>query len=616
MTEENKYACFKTFNVDNRCIKVIDNYKGTTYPNIAECMRNCNSESEEIALKKLKDKYKLKDLIEYIKPKLSVNLPNLNDIPILNYNKETYNKKVFDSDEIKTFYSLLVTTENDKFVFTNLFFEKFIETSNCILGTSFHVNIISAIKNRKINYSFDDIEKDYIYHFMDEKYKKDFDIEIKTFVESTKLFFIKPISIQNNIIKIGHQAFMIIKKNTSILNVFIYDPISDPDSTIMETFEEFFKIQFKDKYKHTFFNLSKIYGIQDFEQRNPINKHFLEIVDIHSKSLLLNLQDFLNFAEDIYLESTKDLINFKNIVYSRFFIGLSENHILKLDIDKVIDIIFEIINLDIKSYRENSYKIYDSTSSMFISNSLTPKFNELIIKEQELGIKKNELIKKYNENRQFDYFENLCQLWCYYTIVLMLINPDIDPYTIIKSSFYQSTNSKNIERLYEAILIRNEEKKSNDSMSFLFDNDFIEKQEKHLEELKEMIIPDEKNSVFDEHFRILYIKITNFIILNILYNRTFDKYLLYSIGINDKSNDIFRIKMIPEKVNKMLDDFNFDTTEMTASKIFSIIKTGKKFLDVNSDILKTKEYKLVGGSIFYKKYLKYKNKYLKLKKIE
>jgi hypothetical protein len=89
-------------------------------------MRNCNLESEEIALKKLKDKYKLKNLIDYIRPNLLVTLPNLNDIPILNYNKETYNKKVFNSDEIKTLYDLLTTTENGKFVFTNLFFEKFI----------------------------------------------------------------------------------------------------------------------------------------------------------------------------------------------------------------------------------------------------------------------------------------------------------------------------------------------------------------------------------------------------------------------------------------------------------------------------------------------------------
>ena len=66
---EAKYICNKTLNVENRCLKTslpIDT-EIKTYSTVAECMKNCNLEDEVIALNKLKEKYKLKNLIEYIK---------------------------------------------------------------------------------------------------------------------------------------------------------------------------------------------------------------------------------------------------------------------------------------------------------------------------------------------------------------------------------------------------------------------------------------------------------------------------------------------------------------------------------------------------------------------
>ena len=198
----------------------------------------------------------------------------------------------------------------------------------------------------------------------------------------------------------------------------------------------------------------------------------------------------------------------------------------------------------------------------------------------------------------------------------MLINPTIDPYSIIKASFYQSTNPKKMEALFEDKKEEIKFRGSQDPDSFIFDNDFIKLEEKRLEELKIKIFPSKEQAIFHEHTRILYIKITNFIIINILYNRTFDKYLLYSIGLHDLSNKVYRKQMIPEKVNEILNDFNFDDNKLTANTILSVIKTGKNFNDVNSLILNKKPIYIGGSSNnndYYQKYLKYKNKYLKLK---
>ena len=56
MTDQPKYTCFKTTNINERCLKTtfpINEPGYTSYPTLAECLRNCNLEDEEIALKKL-----------------------------------------------------------------------------------------------------------------------------------------------------------------------------------------------------------------------------------------------------------------------------------------------------------------------------------------------------------------------------------------------------------------------------------------------------------------------------------------------------------------------------------------------------------------------------------
>jgi hypothetical protein len=643
MTEQPKYTCFKTTNVDGRCLKTtipISEPGRTSYPTLAECMKNCNLEDEEIALEKLRKKYKLKNLIQFIRPNLTDTFSKLNDVPILNYENKIYNKKIFNESEMKTLYALIVLRDGEKSVFTNLFFNDFLKSSNGIEGAHIDIDIIPPfIQPLKIIYTKNDFAKEYIYHFMDEEYRKNFDTEVESFISSSKLFLVKAICIMNNITNTSHQTFMIIKKGLEKidLQVFIFDPVSEnyKDSKIGESLELFIQVQFSSKYKYTFFNLSKLYGVQDFEKYNPLQISFSKIIEVHSNSILQSLNAFLMTASSIFSECHNDLDIFKKKTYEMLFIGLSEKNIFKEDIDKIIEEIFKNITTNPQNYADNYNKMNQIIFDVFKNNIVKPKCEHLLMSEHKIAIEKDNILTKLNEYKYYDYFNGLCQLWCYYTIVLMLINPTIDPYSIIKASFYQSSNIKKMNALYEIKKEDIESSKNDESEAFIFDTDFIEKEMEKLENLKIKIRKNKFDPILDEYTRILYVKITNFIIINILYNRTFDKYLLYSIGQHDRGADSFKKEMIPQKVNAMLNDFTFSSTE----NLIEIVKKGKNIIDVNALILQEKQKRpfemtddkpfflpkplivkneiLLGGMLYndkyYEKYLKYKKKYMKLK---
>jgi len=133
-----------------------------------------------------------------------------------------------------------------------------------------------------------------------------------------------------------------------------------------------------------------------------------------------------------------------------------------------------------------------------------------------------------------------------------------------------------------------------------------------------------------EHIRLIYIKITNLILINILYNRLQNKYLLYSIE-KGCMQDYCEKKMIPEKVNELLDKLSFDETKLTKESILEKIKKGNLINNINSAILSDKSTVLNDYEEYYyepiidlspvisivskEKYLKYKNKYLQLKNL-
>jgi hypothetical protein len=122
MTEiKEKYACFKTSKVEDRCLKITrEDYEGVTYPSLKECMKNCNLEEETAALDKLKANYRLKKIVEFIRPNLITTFDKMNDLPILNFDGKIYNRKLLNLEEIKMLY-IILNSRKPNFKNINLF---------------------------------------------------------------------------------------------------------------------------------------------------------------------------------------------------------------------------------------------------------------------------------------------------------------------------------------------------------------------------------------------------------------------------------------------------------------------------------------------------------------
>jgi hypothetical protein len=181
-----------------------------------------------------------------------------------------------------------------------------------------------------------------------------------------------------------------------------------------------------------------------------------------------------------------------------------------------------------------------------------------------------------------------------------------------------------------------------------FDQDYIKNQNLKFEKYKIKVEKNKLDVDFLEHTRLVYIKITNLILINILYNRFQNKYLLYSIE-RGCQRDICEKNMIPEKVNEILDKLSFNETKLSKESILEMIIRGRNIDSINSAILKDKstvpsDYEelyfeprvdplaevqknidsplvppvplskyVKPEPVFLEKYMKYKNKYLQLK---
>ena len=186
-------------------------------------------------------------------------------------------------------------------------------------------------------------------------------------------------------------------------------------------------------------------------------------------------------------------------------------------------------------------------------------------------------LNEYN----MDYFDCNCYIWSYYTLILILINPTLNVYDIIRTSLYQSDDEVMIQLKYESIINKikenKEKKESDESEEFLKElynikktNNLIKKKVGYL------------SAQLIEFNRILYIKITNIILINIIYNRIDNEHLLYSMDFSYMSP----VKnMIPQKVDKILNKFSFNTGPITKESIIDIIKKGQNISEINKLIL-------------------------------
>ena len=208
------------------------------------------------------------------------------------------------------------------------------------------------------------------------------------------------------------------------------------------------------------------------------------------------------------------------------------------------------------------------------------------------------------------------------------MNQKIDPYTIIKGTFFQTIDEPKMRgilesQIYDLQSILND--KSSTKPYFLNKN-YINEANTEIEEAKRdlpsFLTPDSK-----ELSRKTFFKITNFLLLNILYNKISDKYLSYKYS-KTSEEELTLNTFIAPKVDEILKDFSLpelDTSlpedDLKRDFIDKVLK-GELLVEVNAKIVAAKpitplvlESKYQYAQNDYKtKYLKYKSKYLELKK--
>jgi hypothetical protein len=168
------------------------------------------------------------------------------------------------------------------------------------------------------------------------------------------------------------------------------------------------------------------------------------------------------------------------------------------------------------------------------------------------------------------------------------MNPTINPYDIIKSSYYQSSKFNKMEDIFNSnVKDQIDYIKNKDNYENIFSDNFLKEKNKMYEELKKKFETNSLNNIFYEHSRIIYIKITNLILLNILYNRIDNKYLLFSLK-TECTHKFCLTSFIPEKVNDIIDKLSFDRNKLTKEKILEKILKGIRINDLNSLILSDK----------------------------
>jgi len=672
-----KYGCFKVSNVEDRCIKLdpLSDYD-PSFPTKQECIRNCNMEEEEKALAKLKEKFKLKDLIEKIKPGVISSFDKIKDIPLLNYKGEPYNKKVFNNDELRHFYRVLELRNRSNKHHPNKFLDDLVQKFNCTYGST-------------KNFFYDKTSKIEIStRFSDEKNGNEVLLnELINFKSSSHTFLIKDIDTKEINTPIGHISLLLIKKETNrSLTFFIFDPTSGNLGWLYDQIElQIHDLCLANSIEHKVIQLSKFYGIQDFERLKLLSEDHYTFIEQNYKNIKEETEKNINifnreFIIDIVRELAKkystlskidlvvgnqslgdqifptNFIDFRNYsIVSGQFYNLKDliksNEILvdifspkkgwiKQNIDagfiKVEDLQSMASNkvlLEIgKSYFENIFEDHlfeediNQYIKKYINDLFTQNFNENFIPlieildeklhelaKDEFIISENldELRDKVNHFYNFDYFSGYCYMWCYYIILLILMNESIDPYIIIKCTLFQNNDEKIMRKILNNILDNNDNKKYNP-----FHKDFVSTMKTTIDKAKKDMLTIYKPEIIELQ-RKLFFKITNLQTLNIMYNKTFDKYINYSLIPPSEQQYSFS-KFIPQKADDLLQDFTLSGVDPSLGlvelreAIINTVIAGELLPRVNEKINAT----LPKGTLTYEeKYLKYKQKYLMLKSL-
>lgn len=578
--------------------------------------------------------------------KLIKSFDKMRDVPILNYDGKLYTKKVFNYEEMRTLYFIL-QKDIPGLKYKNLFFENLLKSRGGTIGK------MLAITNFKEDFNENDIEilyfkpksKTYHFHFDNIEYKTEFNKELRDFNNSSNVYLFKDIKllVQEDY---GHKNFVLIKKDEKKeLQIFFYEPYTTlNNSDILDKVEKFLKEEInKLGYPHKFFNLTNFYGIQNLETNNGnleedlksiTNKYFFHFASVvkmvhrflHSinperYNLLKELLK-LNHEMDGLGRNIFDVKFLKNNFMTTYFSKIFKEHMLYPLISSFVeDIATNSINDEINFFQnfniDKQFKVYMKDHAIIEFNII--KNLENIIKE------KFKLQQKRNNKYNYDFFNGNCNIWSYYAMTLIIMNPEINPFEIIKASYFQTNDLSKMYKIFEETKEDNKYIRNYKEPIEMFRMDYLETLKEKNAFFKRKLDTDGFDGGFFDATRILYVKITNLIILNIIYNRLQNKYLLFSVQ-EDCNQELCVKKMVPEKVNELLNKFTILNIPLTNDNILTEVLEGKPIENLNHLILLDKEPLtddfeeepedfVLQQMILGNKYLKYKSKYLNLKKL-
>jgi len=617
------YNCYDHRKMSDRCSK-IEKPSNNIYDfeTLEECKAKCFTDKELNMIKLLKSYNNPKSLVDMVQPQVSNIIDQIKEIPLLSHFSEHLNRKPYHPNMLRRLYSLLSSTKMEN---KNYFLIDIIEKNNSIHGNMIRFNY----DHEKFDSQFNN--GDYIKTFID---------EIKLLKDKNMNCLVKEIGILKP--DSGHACVMVCKFIKNILNVFVYDPTYSKENETLDQLEKFVTGVAK-KLEDTqvkFVNLSRIYGLQNFEIM-PIETNLYKKI---TADILMSIDEFKDIIQDFIKNrktTVQDLFNeeidtliinkLKDKVKNTYFSDLPEDH---------NDIFVNIFNKFLEKYYEQQKQLFLKTIdfSIFAIDTNSVNFNidkathdiftKLKIFLQEIDSISNEVYSKFN----IDYYYFYCYLWCNYTVILILINPTLDPYDIIKYSFYQTDNIQEMNKIFEEYKLNNFENQIKDDIikiklgDFFIENKLNEKIQK-LKENKSIIINRLSNIALIKHQKILYIKITNLLLLNAKYNLMknrdiFEQYYDLHRSIFENSF-IDREKLLSYDdidfwKNSLTNNLNFKTpfSSETTDDIIKSVSKGETYNNLIHYILYedkdiAKIMKKDGG--YYQKYLKYKAKYLKIK---
>jgi len=568
--------------------------------------------------------------------KLIKSFDKMRDVPILNYDGKLYTKKVFNYDEMQTLYVIL-QKDIPGLKYKNLFFENLLKFRGGTIGK------MLAITNMKEHFDdtgseilyFKPRSKTYHFHFDNPEYRTDFNRELRDFYNSSNIYLYKDIKllIQGDF---GHKNFVLIKKDEKKeLQVFFFEPNTTINNyDILEKVETFLKEEItKLDYPHKFFNLTNFYGIQHLETNNGnLEEEFKSLTNkyfFHFESVVKIFYNFLHFItpENYHLLKETQTDNMltvkflKNQFMKSYFNKIFKEHMLYPLINSFVEnIATNSVNNEINFFE--NFNI-DEQFKLFMKDFKIIEFNT--IKNLENIIKeKIKLQNKRNNKYNYDFFNGNCNIWSYYAMTLIIMNPEINPFEIIKASYFQTNDLSKMNTIFKETKQENKDIKNYKEPIEMFKIDFLETLKERNVLFKRKLETDGFDKGFFDVTRILYVKITNLIILNIIYNRLQNKYLLFSIQ-EDCKQELCVKKMVPEKVNELLNKFTISNIPLTNDNILSAVLEGKLIENLNHLILLDKEPLtddfeespedfVFQQTLLRNKYLKYKSKYLNLKK--